>query len=120
MTSEEMFQLLMKEIKAGQARLEAKVDANHKEVTEKLDDAIADIKEIKQEVHSLWTCSEIDSQSINGAYNGIKELNVKFDKLTTEFNHQRRFMQKAVGDLSSDVQGLDERVGQLEKEKKAS
>ncbi len=126
MTVEEMFQLLIneiKEIKAGQAKLEA----NQLKLEAKVDGAIADIIQIKEDVadiksdvQHLKNSDEIDTISINGAYNGIKELNTKFDKFTTEFNHQRRFTQKAVGDLNSDVLWLDERVQQLEQEKKAS
>ncbi|MBL8192488.1 MAG: hypothetical protein JNM06_01600 [Blastocatellia bacterium] len=140
MTVEEMFQLLIneiKEIKTGQAKLEdnqlkleAKVDgaiADIGKLETKVDGAIADIAQIKEDiadiksdVQYLKNSDEIDTISINGAYNGIKELNTKFDKFIIEFNHQRRFTQKALGDLNSDILWLDERVQQLEQEKKAS
>jgi chromosome segregation ATPase len=81
MTVEEMFQLLLnkivgmegeiKSLKEGQARLEAKVDT-----------AVSDIKDIKEDVQYLKRQDDIDTQSINGCYNGIKDLHVKFDKQT--------------------------------------
>lgn len=81
MTVEEMFQLLLnkivgmegeiKSLKEGQARLEAKVDT-----------AVSDIKDIKEDVQYLKRQDDIDAQSINGCYNGIKDLHVKFDKQT--------------------------------------
>ncbi|MBK7994597.1 MAG: hypothetical protein IPK14_14805 [Blastocatellia bacterium] len=111
-------------------KLETKVDgaiADIGKLETKVDGAIADIAQIKEDiadiksdVQYLKNSDEIDTISINGAYNGIKELNTKFDKFIIEFNHQRRFTQKALGDLNSDILWLDERVQQLEQEKKAS
>jgi chromosome segregation ATPase len=116
MTTEEILQLLL-----------SKIDTNHKEVTEKIDITIADIKdmktdiaEIKSDIQYLKKNDEIDSISINGAYNVIKEVDTKLDKLVGEINHQRRFMQKAVGDLSADCNSLEERIEKLEQDKKAS
>jgi chromosome segregation ATPase len=119
MTDRELLELILKNQEAIRSDIN-KVEA-------KVDNAIADIKEvkvdlveIKTDVQYLKNNDEIDSISINGAYNLIKGLDTKFDKLVAEINHQRRFMQKSIGDLSADYSNLEERVEKLEQDKKAS
>ena len=89
-------------------------------VETKVDGAIVDIKEIKKDVSLLLEHDDIDTYNINAAHKEIKEVNNKLDNVTADLKAQRRFNQKVTGDISNDVQELNERVGQLEQEKKAS
>lgn len=116
MTDRELLQLILK----NQEEMRSEFKSEIRGVESKIDAIAADLGEIKKDVSLLLEHDDIDTFNINGAYKEIKEVNSKLDKLSTEFSYQRRFNQKAIGDLNNDISGLDERVGQLEQEKKAS
>lgn len=110
MTTEEMFQMLMNKINSNHAELRADIKAEVARLESKIDDAIADIKQIKEEVHSLWICSEVDTISINGAYNGIKEVDNKLDKVIADQKLHRRSTQATIGELQAQINTLEDRL----------
>jgi DNA repair exonuclease SbcCD ATPase subunit len=118
MNIEEMFQMLMnevKEIRDSQTRLEAKVDANHKEVNSKIDGLVADVVEIKADVHLLKKLDEIDTLSINAACNDIKEIKEKVNNLDKQLNIVR-VLDKSVPSLQVRVSDLEDEIAQVKKQ----
>ena len=107
MTTEEMFQMLMNEVKEMRSdivRVESKVD-----------DAIADIKEIKQDVHYLKENDDVDTLSINAAYNDIREIKNKVNNLDKQSNIVRT-LDKNVPSLQVRVSDLEDEVAQIKKQ----
>ena len=118
MTIEEMFQMLMnevKEIRDSQTRLETKVDANHKEVNSKIDGLVADVAEIKADVNLLKKLDEIDTLSINAACNDIKEIKEKVNNLDKQSNIVR-VLDKSVPSLQVRVSDLEDEMAQVKKQ----
>ena len=107
MTIEEMFQMLMNEVKEMRGdigRVEAKVDS-----------AIADIKEIKQDVHYLKENDDVDTLSINDAYNNIREIKDKVNNLDKQSNIVR-VLDKSVPSLQVRLSDLEDDVAQIKKQ----
>ena len=99
MTTEEMFQLLMNEVKTGQARLEAKIDA-----------VAANVAEIKKDVSLLLEHDDVDTFNINGAYKEIKEVNEKLDKVIADQKLHKRATQGNINELQSQVNAIEDRL----------
>jgi chromosome segregation ATPase len=131
MTIEEMFQMLMNEVKemrgdmvrleTNQTRIEAKVDSNHKDVIadvarleNKLDVIATDVAEIKEDVHLLNKLDEIDSLSINAAFVDIKEIKEKVNNLDKQSNIVRA-LDKSVPSLQVRLSDLEDEVAQIKK-----
>jgi chromosome segregation ATPase len=101
------------ELKQGQARLEAKVDTNHKEAMAEIKELKTDVADIKSDVQYLKGQDDIDTQSINGCYNGIKELNDKFDKQAKSikfFDKSLAHFHDRLGDAEEEVKEIKARL----------
>ena len=103
MNIEEMFQILMN-----------KIDSNHKQVMEKIDDMAADVAEIKEDVHLLKELDEIDTLSINAAFNDIKEIKEKVNNLDKQSNIVR-VLDKSVPSLQVRLSDLEDEVAQIKR-----
>lgn len=105
MTTEEMFQLLLNEIKnlhLGQARLEAKIDANHTEV-------MTHIQRIESDVQYLKQNDDSDTLSINSIHGDIKEIKEKVNSLDKQTNIVR-VLDKSVPSLHTRVSDLEDEM----------
>jgi len=103
MNTEEMFKILM-----------SKIDSNHKQVMEKIDVIAADVAEIKEDVHLLKELDEIDTLSINAAFNDIKEIKEKVNNLDKQSNIVR-VLDKSVPSLQVRLSDLEDEVAQIKR-----
>ena len=102
--------------------MKAKIDDNHAEVKveiarldTKLDGAVADITEIKQGVHYLKENDDIDTLSINAAYNDIREIKDKVNNLDKQSNIVRA-LDKSVPSLQVRLSDLEDDVAQIKRQ----
>ena len=102
--------------------MKAKIDDNHAEVKveiarldTKLDGAVADITEIKQGVHYLKENDDIDTLSINAAYNDIRDIKNKVNNLDKQSNIVRA-LDKSVPSLQVRLSDLEDDVAQIKRQ----
>lgn len=127
MSVEEMLQLLLdklvimegemkamrsdiNELKQGQNRLEAKIDANHAEAMSEIKELKADVAEIKEDIQYLKRQDDVDTQSINGCYNAIKEVNGKLDRVIADQGLHRRSTQANIAELQAHQETLEDDI----------
>ena len=125
LTDRELLELLFtKTISMEQniAGMKAKIDDNHAEVKAeiarldtKLDGAVADITEIKQGVHYLKENDDIDTLSINAAYNDIRDIKNKVNNLDKQSNIVRA-LDKSVPSLQVRLSDLEDDVAQIKRQ----
>lgn len=114
MTVEEMFQMLMNEVKEMRGdivRVEAKVDSAIVDIKE----LKVDVAEIKEDVHLLEKLDEIDGLSINAACVDIKEIKEKVNNLDKQSNIVRA-LDKSVPSLQVRLSDLEDEVVQIKKQ----
>jgi len=109
MTTDELIQLLLSKMDSFETKLNGAI-ADIKQLKSDVTEIKADISEIKSDVQYLKRQDDVDTQTINGAYNGIKEVNSKLDKVIADQQLDRRATQATIAQLQSQVGTVEDRL----------